>query len=107
MTTKELLLKAARVLKKRGWTTRALQDDKGQVCAVGALAAVATGYPTDTYAMEDDRTVRCALRRILKAAGRPLSTPGQEWHGVVDWNNYACQSKDEIIDVFTKAAALK
>jgi|SRR6185436_12864305 len=101
MKIKEVLLKAASLLQRKGWCRWALKNSRGSMCAGGALNAALHG---DADLWAKDAKINPAIKQILKVVGiKPRLSPVCE---LVTWNNSVCKSKAEIVSVFRKAAKL-
>ena len=74
----KVLLRAADLIEDRGWCQRALEDDMGRYCAIGAILQV----PGTT----DERSV--AATRLMKSICE---------RDVAVWNNAPGRTKEEVV----------
>ncbi len=83
----EGLLKAAKYIEDHGWCQNTVEDEKGQVCIIGAL----------DYA---------GLRRLgwVTASGRVTKAVGSNF---INWNNHPKRTKQEVINILKQAAYLR
>lgn len=93
MTPTELIHEAADVIRERGWVQHRIRDEKGRVCAVGAIDTVAAPlWPTGTG-------VRRAALRLLRltadSSGRVYS--------LTSWNDRPGRTKEEVLALFEQA----
>lgn len=89
MTTCELRLKAAEVIETRGWCQGAHSNSRGQVCALGALAAVVGRDPYDDPLTDEEAAA-------LRAMGFK-SHYGPELEPIWKWNDAPDRTKEEVI----------
>lgn len=95
---------AAKILKERGWCTGMVEDEKGRVCAVGALNMAYAGDPREFKFSE---FLDAAGERIVKHLPPEFQRTGDgrdNLDNLIEWNNTTCKGKGEIIKLFRKAA---
>jgi hypothetical protein len=108
----EILLKAAEVIRKRGWTDEAFQDEAGSVCAIGAFRVVQHGNAQKArsknrnYASKD---MAKALRKFESTLGLKKYDSDARWDNgtvtnIINWNDKRCQGTAEITRLLKKAA---
>ena len=105
------LLRAAERIEKYGWR----QGDAGEAgqpqCLVGAISSACDDLTPGRGAFDDtfmgaygrafDDTFMGALDRVISVV------EADDWTlGIVQWNDDAGRTKDEVIDVLRRAAAL-
>lgn len=92
---------AAKILKQRGWCKDRLEDEKGHVCALGAIA-LADG--DGVFATSEDSLLPVADRIVSCVPSGDLEWEGDALEKLVWWNNTKCKGKGDIIKLFRKAA---
>lgn len=100
----EILLAAAAVIERRGWTRKTYVDYGNRVCALGGLQSVQFGHPgrlgnSNAYPM---RHYQKALARFQAHLRRTYPYPQPT--DIVDWNDYRCKSKREAVNALREAA---
>jgi hypothetical protein len=102
--TLETLIRARQILAEDGWCQGVLWDDRGRVCAIGALIR---GH--DLPWQDDRRPILPALGALAEANQLPpaneygCSPEAQLQISVVKWNNAAGRTKEEVLDAFDRA----
>lgn len=92
------LLSAARDELFKGWTTGTLMNEStGNVCAVGALRRA-----TMNHVPQGSVTVFNAAVRALNAKAEEMSNSATLT--VMGFNDHFAQSKQDVLDLFDKAA---
>jgi hypothetical protein len=83
--TGKVLMRAAEIVRERGWCQLDYEDDQGRVCAAGAL-----------YAASGDEWPYVAMgrRRLAASLGRAVET----------WNDVPGRTKEEVIEALERAA---
>lgn len=80
-------------LDERGWTRGAMEDDKGRVCAVGALNVAVHKYRDHAARSWQRRTMRQALERALGKI-----TPSRS--GVIGFNDMSARDRRDVHRLF-------
>ena len=91
-TNAELLRKAADIMKKRGHAKHELQDDKGRVCLLGALAAAVSGDPHDFASKRPERLLGYVAEYLTRKLRKRING-----YGAVDWNNEPTTKINDVI----------
>lgn len=97
MKLSELLEKSAEVIRKRGHCRYKLEDDRGRVCAVGALNMVLTGDP---QMWPCDHTFEDNAQNFL------INNVIPDNINLVAWNNRVDRTAQEVIEAFTEGARI-
>jgi len=111
-STAEILSAAAAYIEVHGWSQRALEDEEGRVCALGALRAVEPSIEARV------RAKRELLRRIQARnpqgaeeandllefdrehpGSKELTDQARQWLGVSYWNNAWDRTAEDVIGV--------
>lgn len=100
----KLLKKALEVFDKHGWCRGKLQNDCGQVCAVGALDIAAIGM-TDSYhrSHRSGPDYTEALSRLTVQIRKRGSTSYGGTDGVIHYNDNRNRGKQEVLSLFREA----
>lgn len=102
----EILLKAADILKERGWTQDAFTKPGGSVCLLGALNR-ADNLAADGCSIlkGSGRLDSCysPARALAEAKIIELICPG----GIPWWNDNAGRTKKQVLNVLYKVAGVK
>lgn len=100
-----IIAKAAQEIETRGWCRGSLQNERGEVCALGALHYAMVGHWDGDYWKNDHQ--REAVLKVL-AAHLPADFEGRYPYPasrVVSYNNYPGRTKQDMLELFEKAAA--
>jgi hypothetical protein len=102
--TLETLIRARQILAEGGWCQGVLVDHRGRVCAIGALLK---GHDLP---WKDDRSeilpavgVLVEANQLPLAVERGCSPEALLQISVVEWNNAAGRTKEEVLDAFDRA----
>ena len=88
-----LLLRAADLIEERGHAKSALEDEKGRLCALGALNLAHSGNATNWSGARDFIKARNKLARQVKS------------NMISCWNNRPERTQQEVIDALRAATA--
>lgn len=106
MKTSDALLTAVDVLYERGHTKRELENERGEVCALGAVKVVLYGNAFATATEE----IFPVMDYVALAIGPDARFSRRDkWGGtsqVVEWNNMLKRTFGEVVDAFERAAKL-
>lgn len=90
MTSKEILTKAADLIKTAGWCQLQMHDDEyGTFCALGAILRVTD----DPYIERED--TQAAIKALTKTIRHRV---------IADWNDDPKRTKKQVLSAFMKAA---
>jgi hypothetical protein len=102
--TLENLIRARQILAEDGWCQGVLWDDRGRVCAIGALLK---GHDLP---WQDDRSqilpavgVLVEANQLAPAVEHGYSPEALLQISVVTWNNAEGRTKEEVLDAFDRA----
>lgn len=103
-----IIAKAAKEIETRGWCQHILENDRGKVCALGALNYAMVGnwnfWHKRSHGKSDQRD---AALKVL-AAHLPADFEGRYPYPasrVVSYNNHPGRTKQDMLELFEKAAA--
>lgn len=104
MTPKEVLVAAKEVLQDHGWTKHVFVDDRGCVCAVGAVLQVVYGDPVPEWGTEF-RLTTPGLRELAQAVLREGSAVN-DVRTISAFNNQEDVTEGDIYDIYDRAIEL-
>lgn len=86
---RDMLRAAADLIEKRGWCQHQLEDNRGRVCALGALTRVSG------RAVGANAKAHLALENFIN---QKFSL------SIVEWNDCRARNKEQVIETFLKVA---
>ena len=109
MQQAQVIRAAADVIRERGHCKHAMEDERGWVCATGAIAMVMTGNAWAWCMWEDPESEANALTRAL---GQVVAEqypdrlkPADLGYRIVWFNNHGDTTQEDVLAVFEKTAA--
>jgi hypothetical protein len=99
MTTTQILRAAKDVILTRGWTRGDWDNERGEVCVMGAVNVATVGCArASRFAESDMLSARCETWSLLQR----LLPSG---FGISDWNDSRGRTPEDILDLFDRAIA--
>lgn len=101
-----IIAKAAKEIETRGWCQGTLENDKGEVCALGAVHHVLVGRCNFWHRGYEQSDQRDAALKVL-AAHIPADFEShfpRSSSRVVTYNNAKGRTKQDMLELFEKAA---
>lgn len=102
---KEVLKKAATLLRKFGWQKYNVGRKGGPMCAMGAINMAFGGTPFYRYDENGNSTSEKYADSLRKALGLPKYNIGahEAACAIAEWNNHKCDTVDDVLAGFEKA----
>lgn len=97
MKPSEIIRESKCILFERGWCKEALENERGEVCALGAINVAATGMACLSSLGHYPRDVVAAKQSLSSAISEPL---------IYRWNNDSERTFDEVIEALDRAEKL-
>lgn len=97
--------RAAAAKVREGWCQHILQNDRGDVCALGGLSQALHGTPFRVHKLEDVLPLAKAIRPdVEREITDPLFPASPSLHVIVDWNNRPQRTAEEVATLFEATA---
>lgn len=95
MTPSDILLKATRLLKTKGWCQGSMANEDGAYCAVGAMQQIAGYFGSGPISQQNSNSYHEARAKVDQ-----LLAPGMT---LTSWNDARGRKKADVIKLMEKA----
>lgn len=111
-TVQTILIRAAQIIRTRGWCRGTLLDERGAVCLLGAIFEAGTGNSAAAYYGNHEQydaltsAAWIAVEQLINARFGGVGGGGEGRLTIPGWNDLPARTTEDVLQILDAAAAI-